>query len=334
MIMSGCGCDRRGFFSHAFGCGAWVGLALAAGTPMARQAQARTMADPVVTTPFARIEKIADGVWAVISTPFAPDGGRGDRTTLSNGGIIAGRDAVLVVEGFNSPAGGAWLSDQVLALTGRRPTHVVATHYHLDHVGGLAGFRRGAEGPELLMTARTGTLSAERNALARPVEGSPFAKAPPVLLPTLVLPEGQSQLDLGGRIVRLVARTGHTDSDVSVELDDPRVVFGGDLLWNGIFPNYVDTEPVKLSTAVAALLAEPKTVVVPGHGALSDAAGLSAFQGVLDAVEAAARRSHAAGLPLEQAAQAFTLPASLGAWTLFNPAFYTNAFKAWYRVLA
>lgn len=331
--MSTCGCDRRVFFGHAFGCGAWVAVALTAGTVTAQRSQARTLSDPVVTTPFARIEKLGEGVWAVVSTPFAPDGGRGDRTTLSNGGIIAGRDAVLVVEGFNMPAGAAWLSDQALALTGRRPTHVVATHYHLDHVGGLAGFRRGAEGPDLLMTARTGALSVERNGLARPVEGSPFGKAPPVLLPTLVLPEAEAVLDLGGRKVRLVARTGHTDSDVTVELDDPRVIFGGDLLWNGIFPNYVDANPLKLSTAVRALLAEPAALVVPGHGSLSVARDLSAYAGVLDAVEAAARRSHAAGLPLEQAAAAFTLPAGLGAWTLFNPGFYTNAFKAWYRVL-
>lgn len=331
--MGDCGCDRRGFLGHAIGCGAWVALALTAGGATAREAQARTLSDPVVTTPFARIEKLAEGVWAVVSTPFLPDGGRGDRTTLSNGGIIAGRDAVLVVEGFNTTAGAAWLSDQALALTGRRPTHVVATHYHLDHVGGLAGFRQGATGPELLMTARTGSLSAERNGLARPSEGSPFAKAPPVLLPTMVVPEGAAVLDLGGRKVRLMARTGHTDSDISVELDDPRIIFGGDLLWNGIFPNYVDADPLKLSTAVKALLAEPSALTVPGHGPLASAGELSAYQGVLDAVEAAARRAQAAGLPLEQAAQSFTLPAGLGAWTLFNPIFYTNAFRAWYRVL-
>lgn len=331
--MADCGCSRRGFFGHAFGCGAWVALAVSLGTAEARAAQARTLAIPVTTTPFARIEKVADGVWAVVSTPFAPDGGRGDRTTLSNGGIIAGRDAVLVVEGFMTPEGAAWLSDQALALTGRRPTHVVATHYHLDHVGGLAGFRQGATGPELLMTARTGALSAERNALPKPVEGSPFAKAPPIVLPTLILPDGDSTLDLGGRKVRLVARTGHTDSDVSVELDDPRVIFGGDLLWNGIFPNYVDADPLKLSSAVRALLADPTALTVPGHGSLATAGELTAYQGLLDAVEAAARKAFQAGTPVEQAAQSFALPGALGVWTLFNPGFYTNAFKAWYRVL-
>ncbi|MBJ7418644.1 MAG: hypothetical protein JHC88_24855, partial [Niveispirillum sp.] len=82
-----------------------------------------------------------------------------------------------------------------------------------------------------------------------------------------------------------------------------------------------------------ALLSDRTATIVPGHGPLSIAADLSGYQGLLDAVEAAARRAHTAGMPMEDAAKAFTLPASLGAWTLFNPGFYTNAFKAWYRVL-
>lgn len=74
-------------------------------------------------------------------------------------------------------------------------------------------------------------------------------------------------------------------------------------------------------------------MAVSGHGPVAKVSALSSYLGVLDAVEAAARRAHAAGLPLEQAAQSFILPTGLGAWTLFNPGFYTNAFKAWYRVL-
>ena len=31
--------------------------------------------------------------------------------------------------------------------------------------------------------------------------------------------------------------------DVTIELEDPSVVFYGDLLWNRMFPNYRDTMP-------------------------------------------------------------------------------------------
>ena len=77
-----------------------------------------------------------------------------------------------------------------------------------------------------------------------------------------------STLDLGGRVVRVVPRRGHTESDVSIELDDPSIVFSGDLFWNAMFPNYVDAVPTKLSASVRALRATPTTIYVPGHGAI------------------------------------------------------------------
>ena len=44
--------------------------------------------------------QIADGVWAVISTPL-----NGARATVSNGGLIAGKNGVLAIEGFQTPEG-------------------------------------------------------------------------------------------------------------------------------------------------------------------------------------------------------------------------------------
>src|SRR5256885_7418701 len=81
----------------------------------------------VAQSSFAVVEQIVDGVWAVISTPNSgtPDA----RTTLCNGGIIAGRDAVLAIEGFFTPAGSTWVANQCKALTGRWPTHVALTHF-------------------------------------------------------------------------------------------------------------------------------------------------------------------------------------------------------------
>jgi hypothetical protein len=57
------------------------------------------------------------------------------------------------------------------------------------------------------------------------------------------------------------------------------------------------------------------------------------YVSVLDAVEEAARRSHAAGVPAAEAGAAFGLPPTLGEWTLFNKVFFERAFTAWYREL-
>jgi hypothetical protein len=54
---------------------------------------------------------------------------------------------------------------------------------------------------------------------------------------------------------------------------------------------------------------------------------------MLDEVETAARRAHAAGISAADAGAGFALPASLGEWTLFSSVFYPRAFAAWYREL-
>ena len=72
---------------------------------------------------------------AVAGTPLAS--GDDARRTLCNGGVIAGRDGVLAVEGFATAAGAAWLAGEAERLAGMRPTHVVLTHYHGDHTTGL-----------------------------------------------------------------------------------------------------------------------------------------------------------------------------------------------------
>jgi len=54
---------------------------------------------------------------------------------------------------------------------------------------------------------------------------------------------------------------------------------------------------------------------------------------MLDAVESAARTARQKGLAAADAAAGFTLPASIGEWTMLNKAFYERAFTAWYRQL-
>jgi glyoxylase-like metal-dependent hydrolase (beta-lactamase superfamily II) len=90
--------------------------------------------------------------------------------------------------------------------------------------------------------------------------------------------------------VPVVPRGGHTDSDVSLELDDPQVVFCGDLVWNGMFPNYMDALPSRLSQEARLLRALEAEVWIPGHGDLADAASVS--WGMVDAPSRATTFPH------------------------------------------
>lgn len=272
--------------------------------------------------PFGSLERVSDGVWALISNPLG-----GDRTTLSNGGIIAGTNAVLAIEGFNQPAGAAWLANKARALTGRWPTHVAVTHYHSDHSNGVAGYMTASDRPAMRATDTTRSWILEKN-------GANAERADALKDVTAIPMDAPSTFDLGGRHATFVPRLGHTNSDVSIEIAEPSLVFCGDLLWNAMVPNYVDAIPSKLSASVRAMRRDARTTYIPGHGAIADQAAYDRYTGVIDEIEKAARAGHAAGKTAAEAAAQFALPDSLGKWTLFSPQYFERAVGAWYKELA
>ncbi|MBK6489879.1 MAG: MBL fold metallo-hydrolase [Gemmatimonadetes bacterium] len=268
------GSSRRRFLQAGASCAGHLALASALAPAAARALWAQQPMGRVVRTePFGRLEQVADGVWALVSTPLG-----GDYTTVSNGGLIAGRDGVLAVEGLMTPEGARWLAGQSRALTGRWPTHVAITHYHADHVAGVAGYRADGAQPVVHATGET----VDRVLAALPPTPLPADEARREALAQVVAPDGgAATIDLGGRRVRLVRRRGHTASDVSVEVDDPSIVFTGDLVWNGMFPNYVDAAPTELAAAVQALRRSRTTTYVPGHGAVAVDADVARYLDML-----------------------------------------------------
>lgn len=321
--------SRRAFLKDGVSCSAHLALAAALAPDAVRRLWAQAQGGRVVATePFGRLEQVADGVWALISTPLT-----GARETVSNGGLIAGRSGVLAIEGFMTPSGATWLANKAKELTGRWPTHVVVTHYHADHSNGVAGYRDDAAGkamPRAYVTEESMTSLLK----AMPATPTPPDEERRQALAAIEKPSAPATtIDLGGRTVRLVRRDGHTSSDVSVEVDDPSVVFTGDLVWNAMFPNFVDAMPTRLALATRALRRERTTTYVPGHGAVATDADVGRYLAMLGEVEQAARAAHGKGTPAAEAAAAFALSPALGEWALFNKVFFERAFTAWNREL-
>lgn len=314
--------SRREFLSAAASCSAHLALIGVATQAGARTLWARPRGVVVAREPFGNLEVVGDGVWALVSTPLG-----GDRTTLSNGGIIAGSNGVLAIEGFNQPQGAQWLATKARELTRRWPTHVVLTHYHADHANGVAGYLTVGETPIIHTTATTRALVLERNT---PADASRSDALKDV---SMIDAASESAINLGGRVVRVIPRAGHTASDCSLELDDPSIVFCGDLMWNGMFPNYVDATPSELARSVKSLRRSRATTYVPGHGAIAKSADFDRYASMLEEIERAARDAHAKGKTAAEAGAAYALPASLGEWILFNRVFFERAFSAWYKEL-
>src|SRR3712207_8052590 len=83
-------------------------------------------------------------------------------------------------------------------------------------------------------------------------------------------------LDVGGRevVLRHLGR-GHTGHDLVVEVEDG-VVFAGDLVEEGGPPAFEDAFPAEWPATLGRLHALARGPVVPGHGAVVDAAFVGA----------------------------------------------------------
>ena len=163
-----------------------------------------------------------------------------------NSTLVIGEEAALLVDAGNTPAQGAELIASAAERAGVPVTHVILTHAHEDHYGGLKGM---GEVESL----------AHENLTAVPVTRT-FSMA--------------VSLDLGNqRVEALHFGEAHTRSDVVVFVPGENVVIAGDLLEEGADIQVDETTnlsnwPTFLDGVLGATNAT--TRFVPGHGDVVD----------------------------------------------------------------
>lgn len=126
-------------------------------------------------------------------------------------------------------------------------------------------------------------------------------------LPTLTF-SGRLERKVGDRVVELIeVGPAHTSGDILVNVPSTRTVFTGDIV-------FVDVHPIMWAGPIGAWLDACRRIldlgaerVVPGHGPLTDARGVRAMMGYLSYVEAEAKRRHAAGMGVFEAAMDIAL---------------------------
>jgi glyoxylase-like metal-dependent hydrolase (beta-lactamase superfamily II) len=229
-----------------------------------------------------------------------------------NVGVLRTERGAAIVDTMTFRMQGEEIRERVEAITGREVEVILNTHYHGDHTHGNPAFPAGLR---VVSTARTLEL-------LRVLDGEYFSGAAAATLPNETF-SAEHEIRLGGKTIRSIhPGRGHTDGDQVVLFVEDRVIHMGDLFSNQRYPN-IDLEAGGSVRAWAdtldRVLALDFDHVIPGHGPLTDRAGLEQFQRFLRELWREAEAAAQAGKSLEETLSAVKLTEDAGYQAIVIP---------------
>jgi len=244
----------------------------------------------------ARLQQVSDDVWAYIQ----PDGS----WMINNMGFIVRPDGATSVDVTSTER----RTRDYLAAVGEVSSvplrRVVLTHSHPDHCAGLSL----VPDAEIIAHRNVADDLKQSHPLA-PHIFTPYVRGDiSSRLPTLVFEDSLTISPEDRPIeVRHPGVTAHTRGDAYVWLPGERVLFTGDLVFNGGTPFAMSGSPQRWLGVLAQLAElEPETIV-PGHGPIGGPELIEPVAAYLRFVVAAAQNAHENGWTPLQAARELDL---------------------------
>jgi cyclase len=180
---------------------------------------------------------------------------------------VTGNGVILIDDKFTQDHDA--IMEIVRQVTAQPVKYVISTHYHADHSGGNAKMYE--SGVEIISTANSRKNIVEKKQ----------SNAPPGVAPARIVFTDETSVFLGGKEVRAhFYGRGHTNGDAIIYFPLLKVLHTGDLM--------AGTTPLVDYSGGGSVVEWTKTLdgamqldfdtVIPGHGAVTDKAGLQAYR--------------------------------------------------------
>lgn len=263
LYSSSCACAQRAIFPFLT-----ASVALATATGMANAA-----------IPEMKAVQVSASVYFVQG--LAALGSQENQNFISNAGFVVTPKSVVVIDALGSPALAQRLVQLIKTITPLPISHVIVTHYHADHIYGLQVFKD--LGAHIIAHQAAGEYINSETARLR-LKASQEQLGPWIDQNTrLVVADEMLQgttpqkLQVNG-VDFIIAPAGpaHTPEDLVIYLPFEKVLFAGDLVFRGRLPFVGGADSKQWINSLNKLLNFDVSVIVPGHGAQSNASSAKA----------------------------------------------------------
>ncbi|MFC5033112.1 MBL fold metallo-hydrolase [Streptomyces sp. DSM 41987] len=232
-----------------------------------------------------------------------PDGG----WCLSNAGFVSDGTSTLLVDTAATERRARLLRDAITTAGVPHPEYVVNTHHHGDHTYGNGLFAAGGSTVVGHTACRLELLAAGRqlHGVWPDVDYGDIE----ITAPTVTYSESMRLHTAGSEIRLFHPGVAHTPGDTIVWLPRQRIVFTGDLVFNGGTPFILMGSLTGSLRALDLLRSLDAEIVVPGHGPVTDPGVYDTMERYLRNLGCLADTGRAAGHTPLQTARAADLGA-------------------------
>ena len=215
------------------------------------------------------IKKVSEHVYYVEGIPGVATDNEG---FISNAGFVITKDCVVVFDALGTPSLANKLVQKIKSITSLPIKKVVVSHFHADHIYGLQVFEE--LGAEIIAPLGSQKYMQSETAATR-LEERQFSLEPWVNENThLVLPdttiEKSTAFTLGGVTFTInYMGKAHSDGDLTMLVEPDKVLFSGDIIFQGRIPFVGSADSKKWLDTLTKLETTGLAALVPGHGSAS-----------------------------------------------------------------
>jgi len=195
--------------------------------------------------------------------------------------IVQGEEGLLIID-TGYPDRASYTDSLIRSTFKKNVKYIINTHLHFDHVGGNFQF-----------SDSTTTIIAHENTRERMMEEWSVPKMhtvefpvippyPDEFLPDICFSESM-QVHINGDILNLVKMpNGHSNSDIVVQFQEANIIVTGDLFISiGFYPFECTIAEYLLEIDQLISMCNDATIIIPGHGPVSDLKGLQLYRKAL-----------------------------------------------------